>query len=366
MLIPILPVYLSAIGFTAVYIGLLEGCAEAVSGLSKAYFGRLSDRLLNRLSFVRTGYAMSAISKSMLALFTFPLWIFTARTMDRFGKGVRTGARDALLADESTPENRGKVFGFNKALDTTGASIGPVIALVYLFYHPGDYKMLFLIAFAPAVIAVCLTFIVKERTARLIKEKPAGKSFRPFSYWKLSSTDYKKITIGFLLFALFNSSDAFIFLIGKQLHLTDTTVLSAYIFYNIIFAAFAFPLGHLADKIGMKTTYIIGIVLFCTAYFIFPVSHSPVIFFVAFFIYGIYAASTDGISKAWISHHCQPSDKASALGFYSAMQSIIILVSNILAGFLWASFSPAMLFYFSSGGSVLVLIYFLFLKRKNA
>jgi MFS family permease len=365
MLIPILPVYLSSIGFTALYIGLLEGLAEAVSGLSKAYFGRLSDKLANRLIFVRTGYFMSALSKSMLALFNFPIWIFTARTMDRFGKGVRTGARDALLADESSHENRGKVFGFNKAMDTIGASIGPLVAIVYLYFFPGNYKMLFLIAFAPALISVFITFTVKEKVARVKTKEALPKLFSFFSYWKSSSVNYKRITIGFLLFALFNSSDAFIFLIGKSFGLKDTKVLGCYIIYNIAFALLALPFGHLGDKIGMKRTYLIGIAFFVAAYFIFPSGNSLGLFLSGFVLYAFYSAATDGISKAWISINCKTDEKASALGFYSGMQSLVILLSNIIAGIIWSSFSAQSLFYFSSLGGLLVAMYFLLITRTD-
>jgi len=136
MLYPIMPVYLSSIGFTALWIGVLEGLAEAVVGLSKAWFGNLSDRSGRRAPFIKTGYLLSAISKPMMALFTWPAWIFLARSTDRLGKGIRTGARDAMLADESEPVHRGKVFGFHRGMDTLGAAIGPCCALVYLIFYP--------------------------------------------------------------------------------------------------------------------------------------------------------------------------------------------------------------------------------------
>ncbi|HEX5171791.1 MAG TPA: MFS transporter, partial [Cyclobacteriaceae bacterium] len=151
MLYPILPVYLKTIGFSVVLIGILEGVAEATAGLSKGYFGKRSDTSGRRVPFVRVGYALSAISKPMMAILTYPLWIFFARTIDRFGKGIRTGARDALLSDEATPATKGKVFGFHRSMDTLGAVLGPSLALVYLYYFPGEYKMLFFIAFIPGL-----------------------------------------------------------------------------------------------------------------------------------------------------------------------------------------------------------------------
>ncbi|WP_295674413.1 MFS transporter, partial [uncultured Mucilaginibacter sp.] len=146
MLYPVMPVYLRAIGFSVILIGILEGVAEATAGLSKGYFGNLSDATGKRSPFIRIGYALSAISKPMMALFKYPLWVFFSRTTDRLGKGIRTGARDALLSDETTSRYKGRVFGFHRSMDTLGAVFGPLIALLYLAAHPGSYKALFFIA----------------------------------------------------------------------------------------------------------------------------------------------------------------------------------------------------------------------------
>ncbi|TBR06647.1 MAG: MFS transporter, partial [Rugosibacter sp.] len=151
MLYPVMPIYLKSIGFSIVLIGVLEGFAEATAGLSKGYFGKLSDNMGRRLPFVRWGYFLSAISKPMMAIFTFPFWIFSARTIDRLGKGIRTGARDAMLSDEATTQTKGTIFGFHRSLDTLGAVIGPLSALVLLYFYPGHYKTLFFIAFIPGM-----------------------------------------------------------------------------------------------------------------------------------------------------------------------------------------------------------------------
>ena len=133
MLYPIMPIYLQTIGFSIVLIGILEGAAEALAGLSKGYFGKLSDNSGKRMPFVQLGYALSTISKPMMAVFVFPMWIFFSRAIDRLGKGIRTGARDAILSDEATPETKGKIFGFHRSMDTFGAVIGPSLALLYLY-----------------------------------------------------------------------------------------------------------------------------------------------------------------------------------------------------------------------------------------
>lgn len=184
MLYPILPIYLKSIGFSILLIGILEGVAEATAGLSRGYFGKLSDNSGRRVPFVQIGYAFSAISKPMMALFIYPLCIFFARTIDRFGKGIRTGARDAILSDEATPETKGKVFGFHRSMDTMGAVIGPAMALLYLYYFPEDYKTLFLIAFIPGVFAVIASFYLKEKKPNKPETKIRTSFFSFIHYWK--------------------------------------------------------------------------------------------------------------------------------------------------------------------------------------
>ena len=302
MLYPIMPIYLKSIGFSIVLIGVLEGVAEAPAGLSKGYFGKLSDNSGKRVPFVKIGYAFSAISKPMMAIFTFPLWIFFARTIDRFGKGIRTGARDAILSDEATPKTKGKVFGFHRSMDTLGAVIGPSLALLYLYFYPKDYKMLFFIAFIPGLFAVLASFYLKDKKVPEPKTSVRTPFFSFLKYWKVSPPAYRKVVIGLLLFTLFNSSDVFLLLQAKQSGLDDTMVIGIYIFYNLVYALFAFPVGILADNVGLKTIFMIGLALFAAVYFGMASNTNLYVFGVLFFLYGIYASATEGISKAWISN----------------------------------------------------------------
>ncbi len=366
MLIPVLPAYLSSIGYSALFIGILEGLAELISGYSKAYFGKLSDHFEQRMPFVRLGYAMSAIGKSMMVLWANTIWVLGSRSLDRLGKGVRTGARDAVLADASVGSDRGKVFGFNKMMDTTGAAIGVGLAALFLFYSPGNYRLLFLAAFLPALAAVGVTFLVKEpMKASDSKTKSVPSIWNSFAYWKIAGPTYKYLLIGFLLFALFNSSDAFIFLIGKQIGLSDTVVLLSYLGFNCVYAALAYPLGHLADKVGMRLTYLIGVVFFALAYALFGQSSGLLSYAIAFLVYSVFTAATDGIAKAWLSKSIKSNHKAEAMGFFAGMQSIVILMANILAGLVWTHFSAKALFLFSAGGALLVLVYFLLAPKEQ-
>jgi len=362
MLYPVMPIYLKSIGFSIVLIGILEGFAEATAGLSKGYFGKLSDLSGRRVPFVQIGYALSAVSKPIMAFFVFPLWIFFVRTLDRLGKGIRTGARDAILSGEATPETKGKVFGFHRSLDTLGAVIGPSLALLYLYYNPEDYKTLFFIAFVPGLLAVFASFYLKDKNKSKINFEIKTSFFSFLKYWKESLPEYRKLVIGLLVFTLFNSSDVFLLLKAKQAGLDDTIIIGVYIFYNLIYALFAFPVGILADHIGLKSVFIFGLILFSVVYFGMSVNTHFYIFFGLFFLYGVYAAATEGIAKAWISNISEKKDTATAIGTYTGLQSICTILASSMAGLIWYQFGAGVTFIVTAMGSIFVVIYFLTLS----
>lgn len=364
MLYPIMPIYLKTIGFSIVLIGILEGVAEATAGLSKGYFGKLSDTSGKRVPFVQIGYALSSLSKPMMAIFIYPLWIFFARTIDRFGKGIRTGARDALLSDEATQGTKGKIFGFHRAMDTVGAVLGPSFALIYLYFYPADYKTLFYIAFVPGLFAVLASFYLKDK-GKAQKQNVSTRFFSFLNYWKESPIEYRKVVIGLLVFTLFNSSDVFLLLKAKQSGLDDTMVIVIYIFYNLIYALFAFPAGFIADNIGLKTILIIGLALFAVVYFGMAFNTNLYLFFVLFFLYGVYAAATEGISKAWISNITDKKDTATAIGTYSGLQSICTMLASSLTGLIWYQFSATAAFMTTAAVTLCVIIYFVTVPKQK-
>ena len=366
MLYPIMPIYLKSIGFSIVLIGILEGVAEATAGLSKGYFGKLSDNTGKRVPFVQIGYALSTISKPMMALFIYPLWIFFARTVDRFGKGIRTGARDAILSDEATPETKGKIFGFHRSMDTFGAVLGPAIALLYLYFYPHQYKTLFYIAIIPGCLAIAASFYLKDKNKIIVKDKKATPFFSFLHYWKGSPVVYRKVVFGLLAFTLFNSSDVFLLLKAKQAGLSDTMVIGVYIFYNLIFALCAFPIGIIADKIGLKKMFIFGLAIFSVVYFGMGFSNNLYIIIGLFFLYGIYAAATDGISKAWISNITDKKDTATAIGTFAGFQSICTMLASSLAGLIWYQFGASATFIITAIATLLIILYFSFyIKPKH-
>ncbi len=382
LLYPIMPIYLKSIGFSVLLIGILEGVAEVTAGLSKGYFGKLSDLSGKRVPFIQSGYFLSSLSKPMMAILTFPFGIFFARTLDRLGKGLRTGARDAMLSDQATPETKGKVFGFHRTLDTLGAVIGPCLALIYLYFYPGNYKTMFFLAFIPGMIAFAISFLLKDKKSSDFrfsvfdflsmsnptkipnpKSKIQNRLFSFLNYWKESPLLYRKVVIGLLVFALFNSSDLFLLLKAKEAGITDTGTIGLYILYNISFALFAFPFGSLADKFGLNKVFIAGLLLFAVVYFVMAANTSPFIFIILFIIYGLYAAATEGISKAWISNITDKKDTATAIGTFTGFQSLCAMSASALTGLIWYKFGGQAAFMMTAIVTLAVVFYFLFLSR---
>jgi MFS family permease len=359
MLYPVVPVYLKEVGFSVLLIGILEGVANFTAGLTKGYFGKMSDEKGLRLPFIKSGYLLSAASKPMMAIAAYPLWIFFARTIDRLGKGLRTAARDALLSQNATPQTKARVFGFHRSMDTLGAAIGPFIALWLLSAFPKDYAKVFYIAFIPGLISVALIFLLKE------KRQPSstlgkGHFFSFFRYWKIATTEYRRLVIGLLFLALFNSADVFLLLKTKEVTGSDTLTITAYILYNMVFALASYPLGALADKIGIRKVFLAGLFLFVMVYFLFGISHSSLLIFTAFTLYGLYAAATEGITKAWITNTAHGKDTATAIGFYTSCQSICTLLASIIAGAVWTGFGSTATFFLTAAAALIVFVYFFF------
>lgn len=365
MLYPVMPVFLKNIGFSVALIGLLEGMAEATAGLSKGYFGRMSDRRAARVPFVRWGYFLSAAAKPLMVAWAWPLWVFAVRALDRLGKGLRTGARDAMLAAESTPETKAQVFGFHRSMDTWGAVLGPLAALIYLHFRPNDYATLFLLAAAPGLFSVAATLFLKEKMpTEKRRDAPSGGFFSFLKYWKSSTSDYRQIVLSLLVFAVFNSSDAFLLLKMKSAGATDAQVIGAYIFYNLVYALAAWPLGILADRLGTKAVFVGGLGLFALTYAGFAGTENLGVFYGLFFLYGLYAAATEGIAKAWLTGLCAREDAATAIGFYASWQSIAALVASALAGGLWQFFGAAAPFAVSAAAALGVAIFMAFQSPK--
>ena len=350
MLYPITPIFLSSVlGTSMAVVGLIEGLAEVTAGLLKGYFGVLSDKLGKRSVFVVLGYSFSALAKPLPGIFPNTLTVLTARVTDRIGKGIRTAPRDALLASYSE-NNTGAVFGFHRAMDTLGAVIGPLLALLMLNFFMLDYQTIFIVAFIPSLIAVVFTLYIKDKKSEI--------SLRPktdmLGFWKSSPAQYKILVYLITIFSLVNSSDVFLILKSKNISGSDTLAIAGYIFYNIIYAVSSYPIGILSDRIGKKKVFIIGLLIFSVVYFGFASLNSFAFIWILFALYGVYASSTEGVLKAWVSDLVPDQNRGSAIGLITMSSSIAMMIGSIAAGFLWDSFGSQVPFYLSFSVSLIV------------
>ncbi len=369
LLFPIMPVYLASIGYSFVWIGLLEGVAEATAGISKGYFGQLSDQKGKRLPFVQLGYGLSAFGRLILSFANSIAPVFVSRVADRIGKGIRTASRDAMLAADTDKKHMAKVFGFHRAFDTVGAAIGPMIALAYLHFYPQDYKGLFVFAVAPTAAAALLTLVLREKSSpptplqgergevASVRFKKIG-LFSFLKYWKIAPPSYRKLVSALFIFTLMNSSDVFLLLAVKKLGFSDVQMIEMYIFYNLFYALLSFPVGSLADRVGKYKVLMIGLVLFCITYgnmyYLLALNVAPQfsILLLLFFIYSLYAACTESVIKAIISSTIADKERATAIGFFTGMSSLFALLASVWTGIVWTQLNSASAFLISALGAV--------------
>jgi len=339
MLYPVLPLFLTAtLGTPVALVGVIEGIAEGTAGVSKVPAGWLSDRLPERRPLVALGYGLAALGKLLLALsFIWPQALF-ARFADRLGKGVRTSPRDALLADSSIPEQRGRVFGFHRAMDTSGAVLGPLIGLAMVaLIGENHLRPIFLLAVIPAIASVLLVSLAREHRHRVVPPKIDGARFdfsgAPAGYWLLLAISF--------LFAFGNSSDVFLLLRAKNLGLGLDAVILVYVLYNVAYALLAFPAGILADRIPMRWVLAGGYVVFALVYLGFAIDKGSALVWLLFPAYGIPLAMTEGVGKALVSNLVPHERRGAFLGLHATTIGLTAVIASVLAGQLWDHVSPA-------------------------
>jgi len=340
MLYPIVPVFLtSVLGAPMQVVGLIEGLAESTASLLKIAGGRLSDHYGKRKPFVVAGYSLSAISKPLLALAATWHFVLFSRLLDRIGKGLRTSARDALIAGSVDKAHWGKAFGFHRAMDTLGAAIGPLAALAMIhFMPPGkpDYPFIFMAAFIPALLGVLvLLYFVREPAAapKVHGEPPAARA--PMT------PAFKVFLLLYSLFVIGNSSDVFLIMKARSLGFSLTSVILAYTGYNIVYALLAAPAGWLSDRLGKIKTMAFGFLVFAAVYLGFALADKPWMIWGLFALYGFYGAFNEGIAKAVISHLSAGDNRASAMGYFQGATGLLAFFASALAGLLWDRVSPA-------------------------
>ncbi len=365
MLYPVVPIFLtSVLNAPMSVVGLIEGTAEATASFIKIYGGRLSDKFSKRKPFVVAGYSLSAMAKPLMAAAFTWHFVLLARFIDRVGKGLRTSARDALISSSTQKEHWGKAFGFHRAMDTFGAAVGPLIALL-LFKLMGDgaYRQIFLIAFIPAALGVIvLVKFVKEQQNSTGTAKPQG---AVLDFSGLPS-EFKIFTAFYLIFSLGNSSDAFLILKTKSLGFSVSSIIFVYFTYNIVYAAMATPAGWLADRFGKLNSLTFGLLVFSCVYLLFGLNESKSAVWLLFAMYGFYGAFSEGIYKAVISHLSPDDKRATAMGLFQGLLGFMLFLSSFLAGIIWDKIGPSYPFYFGAFTALLsALLIFSWAKIKK-
>lgn len=356
MIYPIVPIFLTSVLHASVpTLGFIEGFAEAVASITKYFFGTYSDYLKKRKIFVTLGYSFGAVSKLLIGLaYAWPFVLF-ARFIDRLGKGLRTAPRDSLLLENATATNKGFIFGFHRTFDSLGAVFGPLVALVVLYFLKDNLRLTFFFAFIPGVIAILLlVFFVKEKKQVVHQEK---RKFIKID-WRVLDPKLKLFLLISFIFALGNSSDTFLLLNAKNLGLSTTLVVLAYVLYNISQTVFATPAGLLSDKVGARKIFAGGLLVFSIVYLFFGLARNPVWLWILFPIYGVYIAATDGVSKAYISEFITKKESGTFFGAYYTLIAIGTFLASVIGGLLWSSISPSAIFYY---GSILAFLAFIIL-----
>ena len=362
MVYPIVPIFLTAtLGAPVAAVGLIEGIAESTASLLKVVSGWFSDKFQKRKLFVVAGYSFSTLSKIVIGFAQSWPVVLVGRFADCFGKGVRTSPRDALIAESADGSVQGKAFGFHQALDSLGAVVGPLTAVFLINYFGGNLRPIFYLAFIPGAVGVFLLF-------SLVKEKPFFKkiSQSPKISFKNLTPAFKIFLAASTLFAIGNSSDAFLILRAKNLGLTTCLAVFAYVVFNLFYALFSTPAGILSDKIGPKKLLSFGFFFFASIYFLFGFVQSSFLIWFLFAFYGVYMAITEGVGKAYISQIGEKESLAASFGVYQTMVGICTFFASLIAGFLWSKIGSSSPFIFGAIlATVAGVIFLLFSKNYD-
>jgi MFS family permease len=369
MIYPIVPIFLTTVlGAPIQVVGLIEGVADSTASVLKIVSGWLSDKLKRRKIFVVFGYGLSTLSKAVLGLAnSWPL-VLVARFMDRFGKGSRESARDALITENVVPANRGRAFGFHRAMDSAGAVIGPLLALLFINFYHNNFSKVFFIAFVPSAIGVLflILFVREKRRAKIKNVAENEVAVTPVKIiWKNLDKNLKLFLFISVLFAIGNSSDVFIILRAQNLGLSVTLTILTYVLFNFCYSAFSYPAGAVADKIGSKKVLAFGYILFAAVYLAFGLINQSLFIWFLFPLYGIYMALTDGVSRSYISEIVPEVKIGTAFGAYQTVIGLCAFLASFIAGWLWNLINPSAPFIFGAAMSLLAALVFIFFNTKS-
>ena len=346
MIYPLVPLFLAnVLGVNKSMIGLIEGIAETTASLLKVFSGWFSDQIGRRKNLMLAGYAISTLSRPILALSGAWQQVLISRFVDRLGKGIRTAPRDAIIAESTEKTHLGRAFSFHRSMDTMGAVVGPAIALALLQMYNHNYKVVFWLSMIPGAIAVIIIVLFikeKKREAALTVSDRPKLSLQHFD-WRV-----KFFIVIATLFALGNSSDAFLILRAEQIGVPTAMIPAVYLLFNLVYSLSAIPAGIAADRFGKKRLILLGFVLFAGLYYGFAVAGTPRAIWVLFSIYGLFMGLTEGIQKAFLATIIPPDFKATAFGVYATAVGLATLPASLIGGLLWDRVSPAATFYFGA------------------
>ncbi|RKY98545.1 MAG: MFS transporter [Candidatus Hydrothermota bacterium] len=352
MVYPLLPIFLSSVlGVGAEALGLIEGIAEATASVLKTFSGYISDRIRRRKPLVLLGYSLSAIAKPTIGLAGRWIHVLAARFADRVGKGIRTSPRDSLIADVVDDTIRGRAFGFHRAMDTGGAVFGPLLAYILLaillkYYSVSvSVRSVFLLSLIPGIFAIItLIFFVKEKPKEQRELRKLKLGFKGLS------KEFKLLLAVMLVFSLGNSSNTFLILRASNIGFKTEMIPILYMFFNIVYAGSAMPLGSLSDKIGRRLTIAMGFFIYFIVYLGFArlSTHQYIYLWILFGLYGIYYGFTDGTLRALVADISRREERGFAYGLYHMLVGLMLFPASFIAGILWEKVAPSAPFYFGA------------------
>lgn len=345
MIYPLLPAFLVTIGGGPQALGLMEGIAEMVSALVKREAGARSDRAGVRKPFVLAGYALAAVARPLMALAGAPWQIVALRAIDRTGKGIRSAPRDALVAGAVPAERRGAAFGYHRAMDNAGATVGPIVAFVLMRALDVGVRTVFALSLLPALVSVAIVATIREgRDGREGRdEEPAATSTAkapPEVARAPLPPEARRFLVCVTVFTLGASADSFLLLRLRDLGLAEAWLPVAWLSLNAIKSLTNVPGGRLSDRIGRKKTILAAWALYVVAYAAFPLATSPVVAWAIMLVYGAYYGLSEGGEKALLSTLVPREQQGRAFGTLHAATALAVLPANALFGVLYARSAP--------------------------
>ncbi|NEQ47730.1 MAG: MFS transporter [Leptolyngbya sp. SIOISBB] len=345
MVYPLTPIFLTGVlGAPAWTVGVVEGIAESTASILKLYSGWLSDRVGQRKPFAVMGYGLGALSKLGLAVSLGWGHVLGARLIDRVGKGLRAAPRDALIAENCLPQQRGQAFGLHHSLETIGEIVGPLAGFWLLWQFPENYRGVFAIAFIPALLSVLvLLALVKEPRS----PRQAARSRPQFTFQGLSPT-YRRFLLVVGLFGLGNSSDAFLLLRAQELGFASSQVLLLYAVFNLVEMSLGLAAGNLSDRVGRRPLLASGYLVFALVYLGFAIAPSAAVIWPLFMLYGLYSTLTRGVQKAFVADLVHPERRGAEIGTFYLVVGLVALPASLVAGWLYTQVGVAAPFYLSA------------------